>query len=76
MYLDGLALERSHQFGCLIRSNSTGDADDDSHISIVVQRTVNRDQVSGIRKVGRENTFPTSGTAQNYRLTQDGLTEP
>jgi hypothetical protein len=49
MHLDGLALEGTHQFGCLIHSDSTGDADDDSHISIVVQRTVDRGQGSGIR---------------------------
>jgi hypothetical protein len=47
MHFNRLALQDAHQFGCLIRSDSTGDADDDSHASIVVQGKVNRGQGGG-----------------------------
>ena len=37
MHFDSLALQCAHQLGCLIRSDSAGDAYDRSHVSIVVQ---------------------------------------
>ena len=64
-HLNSLALQRAHQFGCLIRSDSTGDANDDSHVSIVVQARKNGDPKTGL--AGDRSTI--GRFAEGYRHT-------